>query len=551
MTRGRKIALFTVGAILAVGGVEVYIAGKNLVKHFESMIREQAITYLRERFDSEVEMSSLHVAIPALSPIKTFWNKGRGVLAQVEGKDLQLRHKGRTDIPPLFTLQSFRFEIDLGVLLESRRRVARVTLNGMQISIPPKGSRPRFGSSKKEALAAGDRKEAKKDSGSVIVEEILVTNARLVILPKDTKKIPLTFDIYSLHLDSAGKDVAMKYDAVLTNPKPAGKIRSKGTFGPWAAEDPGDTPLSGDYVFEDADLSVFKGIAGLLQSTGHFEGTLSTINVKGEARVPDFRLTMSGNRVPLSTMFEVGVDGTNGNTTLKPVYATLGKTHFTVSGAVIKHLGDAQKAISLNAIMPKGRLEDLLRLAMKGTPMMEGEIFLKTKIEIPPLSSKVKEKLILDGDFKVLKGKMLRTTIQDKIDSLSRRAQGQPKNEEIDNVFAQMIGGFHLEDEAIAFRSLSFRVPGAAIYLAGDYKMNEDALDFHGNLRLEAKISQTMTGWKRWVAKPLDPFFAKNGSGTFLHIKIEGSSKSPRFGLDRGRKDKATFQTKSTSPQSK
>jgi hypothetical protein len=132
-------------------------------------------------------------------------------------------------------------------------------------------------------------------------------------------------------------------------------------------------------------------------------------------------------------------------------------------------------------------------------------------------------------------------------DRLPRNTQ----NEEIDNVFAQMIGGFHLEDEAIAFRSLSFRVPGAATYLAGDYKMNEDALDFHGNLRLEAKISQTMTGWKRWVAKPLDPFFAKNGSGTFLHIKIEGSSKSPRFGLDRGRKDKATFQTKSTSPQSK
>ncbi len=34
--------------------------------------------------------------------------------------------------------------------------------------------------------------------------------------------------------------------------------------------------------------------------------------------------------------------------------------------------------------------------------MMQGEISLVTKIEIPPLSSKVKEKLILDGDFKVL-----------------------------------------------------------------------------------------------------------------------------------------------------
>ncbi len=52
-----------------------------------------------------------------------------------------------------------------------------------------------------------------------------------------------------------------------------------------------------------------------------------------------------------------------------------------------------------------------------------------------------------------------------------------------------------------------------------------------------------MTGWKHWVAKPLDHFFNKNGAGTFLPIKISGPTGSPRFGLDRGRKDdKATFQ---------
>jgi hypothetical protein len=552
MTRWKKIALFSVAAILVVCGVGMYLVGKNLVTHFESQIREQAILYLRDRFDSEVEMSSLHVAIPALSPIKTFWNKGRGVLARVEGGGLLLRHKGRKDIPPLITLKSFLFEVDLAALLEPKRKIAHITLNGMQISIPPKGSEPRFGSSEKQTPAAGDKTVKRKNFRSVVVEEILVTNARLIILPKDSKKVPLTFDIYNLRLGSAAKDTAMKYEAVLTNPKPAGIILSKGTFGPWAAEAPGDTPLNGDYEFKDADLSVFQGIAGILQSTGHFEGTLSGISATGEARVPDFRLKMSGNPVPLSTRFEVGVDGTNGNTTLKPVYATLGKTQFTVSGGVIKHDGDTQKTISLDARVPKGRLEDFLSLAVKGTPIMQGEISLKTKIEIPPLSGKVKEKLILDGVFKVLEGKFLRTTIQDQIDNLSRRAQGQPKNEKIDEVFARMTGDFHLEGEAITFRSLSFMVPGAAIDLAGNYKMDQDELDFHGNLRLDAKISQTMTGWKHWVAKPLDPFFAKNGAGTFLLIKIDGPPKSPRFGRDRGPKsERPTVQATSASTPAK
>ncbi len=63
--------------------------------------------------------------------------------------------------------------------------------------------------------------------------------------------------------------------------------------------------------------------------------------------------------------------------------------------------------------------------------------------------------------------------------------------------------------------------------------MANDTLDFHGALKLDAKISQTVTGWKRWLLKPADPFFAKNGAGTFLKIKIVGDTHHPKFGLDR------------------
>src|SRR6185369_478625 len=98
-----------------------------------------------------------------------------------------------------------------------------------------------------------------------------------------------------------------------------------------AAGDPGDSPLAGDYLFEKADLGVFAGVAGILRSTGTFEGTLSAIEARGEATVPDFRLKMANNPVPLTTEFAVLVDGTNGNTVLKPVRATLGSTHFTTS----------------------------------------------------------------------------------------------------------------------------------------------------------------------------------------------------------------------------
>jgi hypothetical protein len=96
-----------------------------------------------------------------------------------------------------------------------------------------------------------------------------------------------------------------------------------------------------------------------------------------------------------------------------------------------------------------------------------------------------------------------------------------------------MQGSFHLENQVMTFRSLAFEVPGAAVSVAGNYNLANDMLDFHGALKLDAKLSQTMTGWKRWVLKPADPFFAKNGAGTYVKIKIEGDAHHPKFGLDR------------------
>ena len=183
--------------------------------------------------------------------------------------------------------------------------------------------------------------------------------------------------------------------------------------------------------------------------------------------------------------------------------------------------------------MPHGNLRDILRLAMKGAPFMEGRLALHTKIDIPPLSGSVSEKLKLDGRFEVSDAKFLQSRIQDKLDELSRKGQGQPKNEAIDEVVSGMAGSFRLEDQVISFRSLAFRVPGADVELAGSYDMGADAIDFHGALKLDAKVSQTQTGWKHWVLKPVDPFFAKNGAGTFLKIKVDGNSGEPKFGLDR------------------
>ena len=96
-----------------------------------------------------------------------------------------------------------------------------------------------------------------------------------------------------------------------------------------------------------------------------------------------------------------------------------------------------------------------------------------------------------------------------------------------------MRGQFKLDNSVISFRELTFGVPGADVHLEGSYDLDADVLDFHGALRLQAKISETMSGWKHWLLKPVDPFFSKHGAGTYLKIKVVGDAKHPKFGLDR------------------
>ena len=528
--REKYVAGFGAGTIAVLLGL--IVAGSILSRRIEPYIRQQAEQYLRNRFHADVQIASLRVRLPGLSPLRMLFTRGRGTIATVEGEGIVVRMRGRPDAPPLLGIRKFSTGIDVGALGDSAQHVALVNITGLEIHIPPKGERRELGSSQSAADAAGDEAESKT---SVFVDRLDVKQATLVILPKDRARQPLQFDIRDIKLQSAGPGVAMQYACVLTNPTPPGEIHSAGSFGPWRSGEPGDTPLHGDYTFEHADLGVFPAIAGILQSRGSFEGELDSITARGEAYVPDFRLKRSGNPVPLRAKYEVLVDGTNGNTVLKPILATLGSTHFTTSGAVFKHEGDRHRSIKLDVNMPRGRMTDILRLAMKGEPFMVGSLNLKTKLEIPPLDGKVKDKLRLDGRFDITEAHFLKSTIQGQIDSLSRRAQGQPKNGEIDEVVSRMTGKFRLDHSVIAFRELTFGVAGADVDLDGSYDLNADVLDFHGALKLEAKFSQMVTGWKHWLLKPVDPFLSKNGAGTYVKIQVVGNSKAPKFGRDRSK----------------
>jgi len=79
--------------------------------------------------------------------------------------------------------------------------------------------------------------------------------------------------------------------------------------------------------------------------------------------------------------------------------------------------------------------------------------------------------------------------IQDQIDSLSRRGQGQPKNEEIDEVISRMRAGSY-STTASSLSATYLRRRWRGRQLAGSYDLKADVLDSR-RAETEARVSQT------------------------------------------------------------
>ncbi len=118
MTGRRKKWLIGIGAVTVTVLVALSVTGYVLANRLEPYIRTQAIAYLQSRFDSDVELAAVRVRMPEFSPIQVLFRRGRGVRVGVEGDGVLLRHKGRRDLPPMFSMKKFSFDVDLGTLFD-------------------------------------------------------------------------------------------------------------------------------------------------------------------------------------------------------------------------------------------------------------------------------------------------------------------------------------------------------------------------------------------------------------------------------------------------
>jgi AsmA-like C-terminal region len=533
-----------IGGLLLLLLVVVTVTGVVLARRVEPFLRARIVDGLSQHFHARVELDSFHVSIGnSLRGEWGIWAEGHGLRiwppAEVAGVAVPIPARQGE---PLFSLASFGFHAPLRYKLGTPIAVSEVRLQGLELHLPPRSHflhlEPPAGGSN-STPANPDALHIQFQLGSVSC-----TGAHLVLETSKPGKVPMEIFIEHFRLTNIQPNAAMNFDAELTNPRPVGSVHTKGTFGPWQVWDPGLSPVAGDYSFEHANLGDFKGIGGYLSSNGDYQGTLRNITVDGQTDTPDFNLTHFGNPMDLKTRFHAIVDGTNGDTWLDPVNATLGHSQITARGQVVRVFSPASQGpqhgighdIELKIETDHGRIEDFLHLANhSSTPLLTGDVTLRSTLHIPPGPAPVHERMGLKGAFTLAQAQFTSPKVQERIEELSLRGQGKPKEAKSGgdhDVQSEMKSDFQIAGGVITLPNLVFDVPGADIELNGTYTLAGGALDFKGVAKLQATISKLVGGWKGFLLKPADRFFKKDGAGTEVPIHIDGTYKDPHFGVD-------------------
>jgi hypothetical protein len=529
-----RVLKWLLGASLGVAialGAAIDVAWRNA----EPILRAEVVKQLEEHFHARVELDGFQLSLAHGLSVE---GKGLRIWPPQQGAKAVASNAGQQ---PLIRLKKFRFRAPLHLKPGAPVRIPVLVLEGLYIDVPPQ---PEFG----HQFGAQPEEANRTPLVRFEVASIECVDAHLRLETDKPGKSPLEFVISHLKLTDRQTDGSMQFDAEVTNPRPAGEIFTSGRLGPWAVEDPGETPLNGQFRFEHADLAVFKGIAGILSSKGQYEGVLRDLTVDGKTETPDFRLTRFGTAMPLHTVFHAHVDGTNGDTLLQPVNARLGQSSFVAEGKIVRVLpGTAPNGaptpggheIALNVKVNGGRMEDFLRLTSKdGKPLLTGTVTLRTYLEIPPGPVPLDEKLKLKGNFLLEDVQFTSQKIQDRLCDLSLRGLGKPneaRHNENADVRSTMRSDFTMAYAVLTFPNLTYTVPGAQIDLAGTYGVRGGALDFNGTAKTKATISQMVGGWKGELLKPADRFFKKDGAGAEFPIHLAGTRDAPEFGIDAGR----------------
>lgn len=355
----------------------------------------------------------------------------------------------------------------------------------------------------------------------------------LDIAPRRDGGPGLRFLFHKLVLKNVAKNKAIDIRTVLDSPKPPANLSVNGTVGPFQTGKLGQTPLSGNFQMSHADLHTYKPIAGVMQSSGSFHGTLGRLEMRGNVLIPDFEIVSSHHAVGLSAEFQSIVNGLTGNVSIEHAATHFLDTTLLARGSIDSQPGQSGKTVSLALTSEQARVQDLLRLFVTANrPPLYGAIVLHAHVVLPPGHETFIRRVRLTGDFDITEAQFSRASTQQDVNKLSERASKIRKPAESADstpVFSNLKANANLRGGTAFLSNASFRVPDAVARGEGSYNIVTETIDLHGTLAMQASLSQAAGGMKSILLLPLDPLYRKKYAGAVLPFRVTGTYAHPQF----------------------
>ena len=430
-------------------------------------------------------------------------------------ENIRLNRRGTATV--ILAIQRVRVRASYTGLI--RKKISEIDVKGFQLAA---GSGHSFGSES-------------KSGSSIHVSKLIIEDGRVEIFSSEPGHEPFRLGIHSLVLGDVGGSYSTFRIAGRAE-RPASEFWAEGRLGPFRSSTK-MTPVSGRYSIANADLSIFRGIRGLISSSGKIGGTIGRVEWDGTALVPDFEVSGAGHKVRLQSAYTVIIDTSNATADLKNIRASFGHSTALADGRVSQDPARHGKTLRLALRMEQGRVDDLLWLVSgQPRPGMTGNIRFHASVELPPAPPEFLRRLVLRGNVEITRALFTNPKTQLSLNHLSESAQGMKKREERadSKQIPGVIRGVVNDSGGVAqLTNVHYSAPGVNASLEGKFNVIDKAIDFRGLLATEGKLGDSTTGFKSALLKVGRPFLAirRHGKMTTAAFTIRGSSKHPVLSL--------------------
>lgn len=427
---------------------------------------------------------------------------------------LTLRRKSALDQPPFGSVDSMMVQGSWIDLFTLRQRVQRVEMTGVHLVLPAPGSR-----AAQEDFPPGSSMDF--TGPDTFIEQVNIHNSLLDVLRVNGRRF--SFPIRLLHIENMQKGRTMKYDVDMDNAIPFGHLHASGNFGPLSGQDLGSTTTTGDFTFNDVRLHDVGNIRGTLTSKGHFAGRLDSLQAEAATETPDFAVS-DGRPIRVDGEVRCAVNGLNGDAGLQSIDARMGSTNIHAAGST----AGSPKVTHLDITVRNGRAQDLLRPFLRGEVPITGAVALRGHVFLSPSGNGAGffDRLHVDGAFDIPAERATDPATEKNLTDFSKRALDKKPEGASANADAvsSLKGAITIRKAIVSTHGLAFTIPGANAKLDGTFNLHTTEARLAGILTMQEEISHTVTGFKSFLLKPLDPFFKKKKAGAVIPIAVVGTS---------------------------